>query len=122
LGIELKIKEVEFFDIEIMNALNSADKIINELGKRELKDKIVLLKLHGKLNQGKTSDINFPAVDNFVKSKEAYCLLKSTSKLIIEEPEIKIEIEDMDKLEEEIIKKYNPEQKSKYRHDKSSNH
>jgi hypothetical protein len=39
--------------------------------------------------------------------------LKNISKLITEEPEFKLEIEDMNKLEDEIIKKYCQENQSK---------
>jgi len=112
--VELKIKSVEIVDIEIINALTATDKIILELSKRELKDKILFLKLSGKLTQGKTSDINFLAVENFAKDKGIYALLKSTSKLETQESQVEIEIEDMDKLEEEIIKKYSLSNPSKF--------
>ena len=111
--IELKLKDVEIVDLEITNALTATDKIILELGKRELEDKIVLLKLEGKLKQGKTSDIDIKKIEDFVKAK-AYVLLKSTSKIETEEPEINIEIEDVEKLEEEIIKRYTEQKKSEF--------
>jgi len=111
---ELKFKEVELVEMEISNALTATDRIIQELDKRHLKDKIVLLKLYGKLEQGKTSDINFREIENFIKEKQAYSFLKNTSKLITEEAKIDIEVEDMDKLEEEIIKKYTEKEKSKF--------
>ncbi len=79
-----------------------------------MKDKIVLIKLSGELKQGKTSDINFKQIEDFVKEKKAFIMLKSTSRIIAEKPEIEIEIEDMDKLEEEIIKKYSEKQESKF--------
>jgi len=112
--MELKLKDIEIIDLEISNALTATDKILLELEKRDIKDKIVLLKLEGKLEQGKTSDINFKEIENFVKEKQAYILLKNTSSLITEEPEIEIEIDDMNKLEEEIIKKYTQQQESKF--------
>jgi len=112
--IELKIKDVEIFEIEISNALTATEKIISELDKKDIKDKIVLLKLYGKIIQGKISNINFKQIEDFVKEKGAYSILRSTSKLITEEPEINFEIENMDKLEEEIINKYIEEKKSKF--------
>ena len=104
--IWLKIKDVESVDLEISNALTATDKILAELTKRQLKDKIILLKLSGTINQGKTSDIDFKQIEAFVKDKQAYVLLKSTSKLLASESQVQIEIEEMDKLEEDIIKKY----------------
>jgi len=112
--IEIKLKDVEIIELEISNTLIATDKIISELKKRNLKDKIILLKLEGKLKQGKTSDINFKEIENLIKNEEAYVLLKSTSKLITEEVEMNIEIEDMNKLEEEIINKYSQQQESKF--------
>jgi len=111
---EIKIKDIEVIEIQIDNSLTATDKIIEELGKRQLKDKIILLKIFGKLEHGKTSDIKFREIEDFAKNKEAYILLKSTSKLTSEEAEIEIEVEDMDKLEEEILKKYTEDNKSKF--------
>jgi len=111
---EIKLKEVELLELEISNALTAKDKIISELSKKDLKDKIILVKISGKLKQGKTSDINFKEIETLAKEKQAYVLLKNTSKLIAEELEINIEIEDMDKLEEEVIKKYSEQEKSKF--------
>jgi len=111
---EIRLKEIEIFDFEISNALTATDNIINELKNRNLKDKIILLKLRGKLQQGKTSNIDFKEIERIVKEKGAYALLKSTSKLTTEEPELDIEVEDMNKLEEEIVNKYLAENKSKF--------
>lgn len=111
--IDVKLKEVEVVDLEITNALTATDKIMAELSKRKLEDKIVLLKLEGKLKQGKILDINLKKVEDFVEEK-AYVMLKSTSKLLTEGIEINIDVEDMDKLEEEIITKYAELEKSNF--------
>ncbi len=112
--IELAIKGIEIITLEVSNALTATDKIISELNKRDLEDKIVLLKLYGKLKQGKTADINFREIENFAKDKKAYVLLKNTSKLLTEETELEIAVEDIDKLEEEIIKRYIENKESKF--------
>jgi len=111
---EVKLKEVTVVNLEISNALIATDKILDELKKRDLKDKIVLLKLSGTLEQGKTSNIDFQKIENFAIENQGYILLKSTSKLVSEEPEFDVQVEDMDKLEEEIINKYCQENKSKF--------
>jgi len=112
--VEIKLKYVELVELEISNSLTATDKIILELSKRDLKDKITLLKLSGKLTQGKISDINFKEIEALAKEKQAYVLLKSISKLLTEEVEVNIDIEDMEKLEEEVIKKYSEQEKSKF--------
>ncbi len=111
---DLKIKDIVTVDLEIDNALIAKDKIISELNKKDLEDKIVLIKLSGQLKQGKISHIDFKEIEMFVKEQNAYCLLKSTTKLKAEEPEFDIEVGDMDRLEEEIISKYKNENPSKF--------
>ena len=53
---EIKLKETESIKLEITDALTGTQKILYELQKRDLKDKIVLLRIHGKLKKGKTDD------------------------------------------------------------------
>jgi len=47
LNREIKIKDVLVLDIEIQDALTGTDKILEELKKQNLKDKILILKLKG---------------------------------------------------------------------------
>ena len=111
---DIKLKEVEVIEKEISDTLTATDEILQDLGKRNLKAKIVLLRLKGKIKKGKTGNINFQAVENLIKDQQGYILLKSTSQLIAEESEFNLEIEDMSRLEEEIIKKYTDKNKSKF--------
>ncbi len=103
---ELKLKEILTIELEIENALTATDKIISVLEKQELEDKIILLKLKGKIKQGKTSDINFQEIQETAKKNKSYILLKNTSQLKTEDPEIEIEIENIDEIEETIIKDF----------------
>lgn len=112
--ILLKLKDVELVEIEINDAFSATDKIIKELEKRDIKDKIILLKLYGVLKKGKTSEIDFKKIENFCKKEKAYTLLRNLSKLKIEETEVKLEINEVEKLEEEIIKEYLKKNKSKF--------
>jgi len=100
--------------LEIKNALVATEYIISELEKRNLEDKILLLKLSGKLEKGKLSSINFHEIENFVKSKKAYALLKSTSQIITEEPAFEVEASDMNKIEDTIIQNYTKEKPSSF--------
>jgi len=115
--IELKIKEVVSFDIKIENALLATEKIISELEKKDLDDKIVLLRLRGILETGKNSDIKFSQIEETAKRKNAYFLLRNTHELKTKETELEFKIEETENIEGETIKTYkeqNPSDFNKY--------
>jgi len=103
--IDIKIKDVVSFNMEIRNAMAGTNQIISELEKRELKDKVVLLRLRGTLEKGENSDIKFSQIEEYVKLKGAYFLLKNTHDLKTQEVEIQPEIKDAENVEEEAIKR-----------------
>lgn len=109
----IKLKEVEIISLEIKNSIEATSKIILELKSRELKNKIVILKLSGSLEIGKKSDINFAEIEKYVKSREAYVLLKSMSKLYTRETELKLEV-NSENLEDEIINRFQKEHQSQF--------
>lgn len=113
---DIKIKEVLVINVEIENALVATGKIISELEKNDVKNKIILLKVRGELKQGKTSDINFEEIQRKLKEQGAYIFLKNTSKLKAQETETSVEIktDDIEKIEEEILEKYTKENPSKF--------
>jgi len=112
--IEIKIKEVVPLTIEVNNALIATNQIISELDKREIKDKIVLLRLKGTIEKGENSDIKFFQIEEYVKLKGAYFLLRNTHDLKTFEVEIKPEIKDSENIEEEAIKLYSKENPSNF--------
>jgi DNA repair exonuclease SbcCD nuclease subunit len=112
--IELKIKDVLALEIEINNTIRATEQIISELDKRELRDKIVLLRVKGELETGKVSDIKFSQIEDFVKTKEAYFLLKNTHDIKTKEFELDIEIRDTENIEEETIKIYSEQNPSNF--------
>ena len=112
--IDLKIKDIIPLTIIVKNALVATEQIIQELDKRDLEDKIVLLRLEGELDNQKTSDIKFQKIEEFVKSKGAYFFLKNTHDLKTKETELELEIQESDNVEEESIKKYSEENPSKF--------
>lgn len=85
-NIPLSIKEVEAINIEITNALVATQQIISNLDKHMLRDKIVLLKLSGTLSHGKTGDIAFSEIDDFIKKKEAFIHLRNISSIKMSGP------------------------------------
>jgi len=112
--IELKIKDVISFEIEIKNALNATSQIIYKLSEKNLEDKIVLLRITGELEEGKNSDIKFSQIEDFVKQKKAYFLLRNTHDLKTKELELEIEVENTENIEEETIKLYSEKNPSDF--------
>ena len=112
--IELKIKEVVVLDIKIDNTLMATEKIIAELEKRDIKDKIVLLRISGILESGKVSDLKFSQIEEAVKRKNAYFLLRNTHDLKTRETNIEFKIEEKENVEEETIKIYLEQNKSDF--------
>ncbi len=115
--IELKIKEVVSLDIKIENALLATEKIISELEKKDLDDKIVLLRIRGILETGKNPDIKFSQIEETTKRKNAYFLLRNTHELKTKETELEFKIEETENIEDETIKTYkeqNPSDFNKY--------
>lgn len=102
--IELKLKEVEVIDMEIKNAITATEKILFEIERRSLENKIVMLKLSGTLEQGRASSINFRQIEEKVAEKKAFAFLKSLSQLSMEEAHLEVQISNMEQAEEEIIK------------------
>jgi DNA repair exonuclease SbcCD nuclease subunit len=114
--IELPLKEVKSFKLEIKDTITGTDKIITELSKYDLTDKIILLKLFGDVSTGTNADLNFSRIESFLKEKGAYSFLKNTSKLETKEEEIETKIteKEMDKIEEVLIAKYAEENNDKF--------
>ena len=103
---EIKPKEVLAFNFDISDSLKATDEILSHLGKSDLKDKIVIVRLKGMLNKGKTSDIDFQKIESIAREKGAFTFLRSTSKLLMSEPEIQLEAVDSENLEQQIIKNF----------------
>jgi len=104
--IELKVKETVLIEVEIRNALMATEQIISEIEKRDVEDKIILLRLSGELETGNNSDIKFSQIEEVVLRKKAYFLLKNTHELKTKEVEMEIEIKNIDNIEGEAIDAY----------------
>lgn len=111
---EIKLKEILKINVELDNALLATDKIFQELEKQDLKDKIILLRVRGILRQGKTADIKFQDIESRVLEKGAFIFLKNTNKLKVEEPELEIKVDDIDKIEDTIISDFVEKNPSKF--------
>ncbi len=119
-NIKIPIKDVVSIEIEITNALTATQKIISELDKYNLNDKIVLLKLKGILTQGKTGDIRFNEIEEFVRKKQTYVFLRNISSIKLQESEMEIEsspTDNIENIEKKILGEYsqkNPTNFNKY--------
>jgi hypothetical protein len=112
--IELKIKEPISFTFEITNAVTAIEKIISELNKQDLEDKIVLLRVKGELEDSKNSDIDFQKIGDFVLEKKAYFFIKNTHELKTKEIELDIETRNAENIEDETIKIYSEKNPSDF--------
>ena len=112
--IELKIKEVLYLEFEINNAISATEKIISELDKKEINDKIILLRIKGKLENSSNSDIKYSRIEEFAKNKGAYFVLKNTHDLKTKEAELDVEVNDTENIEDEAIKVYSEQNPSDF--------
>jgi DNA repair exonuclease SbcCD nuclease subunit len=111
---EIKLKEVLSLEIEIDNALTATEKIISELEKNDLDDRIVLLKVRGIIRQGKHSDIKFHEIQQRALEKGAYVFLKNTGKLKAQESEIELQTDNIEQIEETLIDEFSKQNSSQF--------
>ena len=112
--IELKLKNVEVFKIKVNDAIAATEQIISELGKKDINDKIILLRVRGELEKGNTSDIKFQKIEEFIHQRGAYFILKNTHELKTREVELDIEIKNSENIEEETINIFSSENPSNF--------
>ncbi|MCD6589688.1 DNA repair exonuclease [Candidatus Woesearchaeota archaeon] len=80
------------------------ERVIEELESKELFDSIVLLRLQGVLASGRISDIDFNRFAKIAEGRQAYKLLRNTSKLEQQEyREISVEKKPVQEIEKELI-------------------
>jgi len=93
--IKIRLKEVVSLQIDVTDLTpdQAKDKILKELT-QDLKDKIVTLRIFGKLKSGKPSEIG---IKQLIEKIECFSLIKNTSKLISEE------FEEQETLPTEIV-------------------
>ena len=104
--IPIKIKEILKLEVTVDNSLTATEKILAELNKYPLEDKIILLRVSGTFPNGKISDIRFKEIEQFVSEKKPYVFIKNTSKLKVEDNKIYYDSNDMEKVEDTIIKEH----------------
>ena len=110
--IDIKLKEIVALEIKVKNANTATDEIIEELKKKNLEDKIVLLRLFGELENQKTSDLRLDKIEEFCFNSGAYFFLKNTHDLKSKQANLNFKVTNKENLEEESIKSYEKENPS----------
>lgn len=111
---DIKVKDFVLFELEIKDALAATDIILSQINKKNIKGRVVLLKLKGALEKGKTSDIKFSQIEDEIMKKGAYAYLKNTSELKSEETTIEVETDKMEDIENQVITHYLKENHSRF--------
>lgn len=112
--IKIPVKEVEQVFVEVNDGITATERIISEISSRDIKDKIVLLRLKGEIEKGKISDIDFQKIEKFAEKNGAYIVLRNTHDLKTKEENLEFEIENTENAEEEAVKIYSRENSSEF--------
>ena len=110
----IKFKEVVSINLEINNSIKANEAIASLLENKEIKDKILILKLSGYLQHGKNSDIDFNKIESIALSKGAFVFLKSTTKLHSVESQVEFSNIDAENIESRIIERFEEANPSKF--------
>ncbi|MCU0642311.1 MAG: exonuclease SbcCD subunit D [archaeon] len=111
---EIRLKDLVVLEIEIKDALQATELILSNLKKYPLLDKIVILKLFGVLEKGKSTDIDFDKIEEYALGEKVFSFLKSTTKLHLQDSEITIENLDSSNLELQILEKFEENNPNKF--------
>lgn len=106
---ELNIKKTVSKHIKIKNFSSdqATIQIEKELEDEDVKDKIVLIRIEGKLSEGSASKIDFKKIFSDLNKRGAYFIMKNSSKLTSKEfTEIKIGPSSTDEIESRTIKEH----------------
>ena len=105
--IEVKLKDVlKFkFNADNKNVKELEEEIIYEILSKDIKEKIVLIRIEGVLSSGKPSDLDIKGI--LSKLNEAYFVLRNTNKFSSKEfEEVEIEHGDIEDIENNVIKEH----------------
>jgi len=82
--IEINLVETKnyFFDANFKTANEIENEIIETI--KDYENKILIIRIEGRLKTGKPSDLNFNRINEYFK--DAYCVLINANKLNIEKP------------------------------------
>jgi len=83
------------------------NEILDEIKNKEFNNTLVLIRLHGILESGKPSDIDFKEIFDALYSKSAYFAMKSSHAVVSKEfEEVKTDARNVEDIEEFLIKEH----------------
>ena len=111
---ELKWEPIQIYNLEKLNLKcdhknpgQIKNEILNHFKNKELNNSIVLIRLHGILDSGKPSDIDFKEIFSELYNKSAYFVMKSSHAVMSKEfEEIKTDARNVDDIEQFLIKEH----------------
>ncbi len=113
--VPVKVKEI--IKEEINAHGKTPEQVIKEteqlLAFKDVKNKIILIRIKGQLSEGQTKDVDLNPLINELQKKGAYYVMKSTTQLT--GPEILEEQDHKEITEEEIIKEYTNQIKNDFK-------
>ena len=119
-NIKIPTREIAHLEIELTNGLTATEEIIEKIDKLNLIGKIFLLKLKGILSTGKSGDIRFNEIEEFIKKKQVYSYLRNITQLKTKESGIELEsghienVEEIEKVIQEEFANENPHDFNKF--------
>ncbi len=101
--VPIKLKDVEVinYDAEGKVASQANDELLEKCSAMDSNDKIVLIRVKGRLKQGRPSELNFKQM--FAKLDDAFFVMKNSSKVSAVELEQQTEIKQVENVEPELI-------------------
>ena len=105
----IQIYNVEKLDVKCyhLSPEQIKNEILDHFKNEELNNTIVLIRLHGVLESGKPSDIDFKEIFNFLYEKSAYFVMKSSHAVSSKEfEEIKTDARNVEDIESFLIKEH----------------
>ena len=89
------------------NPIQVQDELKKEIKNKEFLNTIVTIRLHGILESGKTTDIDWKEIYQILEQKQAYFVARNTDKLVSKEfSDINVEIKSAEEIEENIINEH----------------
>ncbi len=110
--VETNLYDIEFieYDAEGKSSILAESELIDTLKRKSFRDKIVLLKIKGKLSAGKPGDIDFEKIRKMVLEEAATIYINRNQLIGKEEESIEIKEESSEEIEkrifEEMLKKF----------------
>jgi len=102
----IRVQDKETYLLEVDASSKNPNQVQSEIveGLAQVKDKIVLLRVKGKLENGKPSDINFKELVEIALDKGSYHILKTTRGLQSKEyDDVKIETGSAEEIETKLV-------------------